>query len=130
MSRSANLTPRAVVEDCDIVDVSETARCLRLGLSFGLIPTRGGGQRACLLCPICGRRAFRLHRPVLLQAFACRSCHDLTYRSVQKHDARLDRLLKKSDCEIMYLVAQNSNMTWKFLAICAGYIRLGLMPKY
>ena len=61
---------------------------------FSLVPTRGRGQRLCLLCPACGRRAFKLYRPQWLQAFACRTCHNLSYTSVQKHDARLDRLLR------------------------------------
>jgi hypothetical protein len=65
-----------------------------------------------------------------LQAFACRSCHNLSYTSVQKHDARLDRLLKVPNREILRLLDQDKNMTWKLLAIRAGYIRLGLIRKY
>jgi hypothetical protein len=30
----------------------------------------------------------------------------------------------------MAVVMQNKNMTWSLLAIRAGYIRLGLIPKY
>ncbi len=46
-----------------------------------------------------------------LQAFACRACHNLSYTSVQKHDARLDRLLKGPECELMKLIIQDKNMT-------------------
>jgi hypothetical protein len=44
-------------------------------------------------------------------------CHSLNYTSVQKHDARLDRLLKMPDREIVRLVTQDENMTWKLPAI-------------
>jgi succinate dehydrogenase flavin-adding protein (antitoxin of CptAB toxin-antitoxin module) len=64
-----------------------------------------------------------------LQAFACRACHNLSSTSVQKHDARLDRLLKVPDREIVSLISQNTNMPWKLLAIRAAYIRLGLIGK-
>jgi hypothetical protein len=79
---------------------------------------------------MCDGRAFKLHQPSPAQAFACRVCHNLSYTSVQKHDARLDRLLKVPECEIVRLVIQAKNMTWKLLAIRAGYIRLGLIRKY
>ena len=130
MGRTANVIPRVVVEDCDTIKVSDALRCVRLHLRFTMVPTRGRGQRLCLLCPRCSRRAFKLYRPQWSQAFACRSCHDLSYTSVQKHDARLDRLLKGSDREIVGLITQDTNMTWKLLAIRAGYIRLGLIRKY
>lgn len=60
---------------------------------------------------------------------ACRTCHNLSYTSLQKH-ARLDRLLKLPDTELVGLVAQNHNIRWKLLAIRAGYIQLALMGKY
>jgi hypothetical protein len=130
MGRPPNVIPRVVVADCEIIRMSDGLRCLKLGIRFTLIPTRGPGQRLCLLCPMCGRRAFKLYRPSPFQAFACRVCHNLSYTSVQKHDARLYRLLKVPEREIVRLVNQDKNMTWKLLAIRAGYIRLGLIRKY
>jgi hypothetical protein len=65
-----------------------------------------------------------------LQAFTCRACHHLSYTSVQKHDARLDQLLKAPERDLMRLVIQDENPTWKLLAIRAGYIRLGVISKY
>ena len=65
-----------------------------------------------------------------MQAFACRYCHNLSYTSVQKHDARLDRLLRVPDGEIRRLIIQDTNLTWKLLAVRDGYIRLGVIPKY
>ena len=130
MGRPANAIPRVVVEDCETIKVTDALRCLRLGLPFDTVATRGRGQRFCLLCPRCSRRAFKLYRPVGQHGFACRLCHNLSYTSVQKHDARLDRLLKVPDREIVRLITQDENMTWKLLAIRAGYIRLGLIRKY
>jgi hypothetical protein len=49
---------------------------------------------------------------------------------VQKHDARLDRLLKVPGREIRRLIIQDENLAWKLLAIRAGYIRLGMIRKY
>jgi hypothetical protein len=130
MGRPPNVIQRVVVEDCEIVKVSDALACLKLGLRFATVATRGRGQRLCLLCTQCGRRAFKIYRPVWLAAFACRACHNLSYTSIQKHDARLDQLLKAPDREILRLVNQDRNMTWKLLAIRAGYIRLGVMGKY
>ena|SRR6476661_4900136 len=130
MGRPARIIPRTVVEDCEMVKVTDTSACAKLQLAFGQVPTRGRGRRFCLLCPGCGRRAFKLYRPLDSPTFACRVCHDLSYASVQKHDARLSRLLKVPDWELMDLMNQDQNMTWKLLAIRAGYIRLGLIQKY
>src|SRR5579864_1386776 len=127
MSLPPNVIPRVVVEDCEIIKVSEVLRCLRLGLQFDTVATRGRGQRFSFSCPRCSRRAFKLYRPVGQQDFACGLWHSLSYTSVQKHDARLDRLLNVPDGVLVKLVVQdkNMNMTWRLLAIRAGYIRFG-----
>jgi len=130
MGRPAKTPPRMVVEGCEIVKASDRSRCLGLGLPFDTVPTRGGGRRFCLICPGCGRKAFKLYRPVHLRAFACRTCHDLSYTSVQKHDARLDRLLKAPDSTLLRLMARGQKTCWRLLAIRAGHIRLDLMSKY
>jgi hypothetical protein len=130
MSRPPNICRRTVVEDCEILGTTDLLEGLRRRLNFGTVPTRGRGRRWCLLCPRCGRRAFKLYRPIHLQEFACRLCHNLTYTSVQKHDARLDRLLKVPERLLCRLVVQDKNIVWKLLAIRAGYIRLGLISKY
>ena len=129
MGRPPN-TPRIVVEDCEILNVASTSTCRGLGFQFDTVPTRGRGRRWCLLCPLCRRRAFKLYRPSHLSAFACRSCHNLSYTSVQKHDARLDRLLKAPDSTLMRLMARGQKTWWRLLAIRAACIRLGMMSKY
>jgi hypothetical protein len=44
-------------------------------------PTRHEGRRWWYTCPACERRAGVLHLPPGEMYFACRSCHDLSYRS-------------------------------------------------
>lgn len=57
-------------------------------------PCRFGGKQWYFRCPGdgCGRRVRQLHKPRDSHLFACRNCHDLTYRSVQEHDNRIKRL--------------------------------------
>ena len=50
--------------------------------------------------------------------------------SVQKHDARLDRLLRVPESILMRLMARDQKTTWRLLAVRAAYIRLGLLSKY
>ena len=49
---------------------------------------------------------------------------------MQKHDVRLDRLLKAPEPEIVGLVTQDKSPAWKLLALRAGYIRIGMIRKY
>lgn len=57
---------------------------------------RFGGRRRWLRCPLlrgssaCGKRAQKLFLPPGARYFGCRTCYDLTYRSVQQHDRRID----------------------------------------
>lgn len=46
--------------------------------------TTGRGVRYWLSCPDCDRRAGALYLPPGARTFACRTCHDLTYRSCQE----------------------------------------------
>jgi hypothetical protein len=61
---------------------------------------RFGGERYWFRCPnvkngsSCGRRVTSLYALPGGQNFSCRGCFDLSYRSVQEHDARLDRLVR------------------------------------
>jgi hypothetical protein len=130
MGRPSSVISRVVVEDCEVVKVTDTARCVGLGIHFATTRIRGRGQRFCLLCPQCGRKAFKLYRPPHVSAFACRACHKLSYTSVQKHDARLYHLLKIAESDLVRLINQDKNMTWKLLACRAGLIRLGAIRKY
>jgi hypothetical protein len=59
-----------------------------------------GGMRWWFTCPLviagraCRRRVRKLYRPPGGKYFGCRHCYDLTYRSVQEHDSRVDALLR------------------------------------
>ena len=48
-----------------------------------------GGVRHWFLCPRCGSKVSRLYTPPDRVTFACRTCHNLTYQSVQEHDNRV-----------------------------------------
>lgn len=62
-------------------------------------PCRFGGRRYWFLCPVflpgihCRRRVRMLYLPPGSTIFGCRQCHDLTYKSCQTHNKRLDRLI-------------------------------------
>ena len=91
---------RRIVEECEVVtERSPGPRLVAVYAAQGTKPLFGytpcnGGTRRWLLCPACFRRVGKLYRPLNEVLFACRQCHQLTYRSAQCHDARLDRLLK------------------------------------
>lgn len=61
---------------------------------------RFGGLRWWFQCPLtgdgvyCGRRVGKLYLPPGATYFGCRHCYDLTYRSAQEHDKRVDLLRK------------------------------------
>ncbi len=61
---------------------------------------RLGGRRFWLRCPLlrngvpCDRPVLRLYLPPGGQLFGCRHCHNLTYRSCQSRDGRVDILAK------------------------------------
>jgi len=47
-------------------------------------PCNYGGERWWFLCPVCFRRCRILYQPPSQSVFACRICHDLSYRSRQE----------------------------------------------
>lgn len=71
----------------------------KVGYKVGLETTAPhfGGQCWWLICPgeSCGRRVRKLYLPPRGVYFACRHCHDLTYRSCQESDKRVSRLLRR-----------------------------------
>ncbi len=52
------------------------------------------------LCPACGRRVAKLYLPPGSRCFRCRHCHDLTYRSSQRHDRAMDRFYQMGPDEL------------------------------
>lgn len=55
-------------------------------------PCNYGGRRPWFICGKCGRRVAILYGAG--KYFACRSCHNLTYRSCQESDKRMGRYLR------------------------------------
>ena len=55
-----------------------------------------GGRRFWFLCG-CGRRVGKVYLPSEQQIFACRICHNLTYKSAQQHDQRKYDLARDSE---------------------------------
>ena len=54
-----------------------------------------GGHRPWLICIDCGRRVGVIYLRV--KKFACRHCHDLTYRSCQESDSRFNKFFQNYD---------------------------------
>ena len=109
MGRRSSELRKRVVEDCDVITPSNHRLCDRLGIKLtATMPRSFVSFRYWLQCPSCGRRCFKLYRPDPSSGFACRECHQLTYRSAQRHDARLGRFLKMSDDELESII-ENRN---------------------
>jgi hypothetical protein len=126
---------RRIVEECEVV--TERSPGPRLAAVYAAQGTKplfvytpcNGGKRRWLLCPSCHKRVGKLYRPLGEVVFACRQCHQLTYRSAQCHDARLDRLLK-APVEILQQTIASPKYHVALLGIKATYIRFGLIDKY
>jgi hypothetical protein len=64
---------------------------------------RFGGLRWWFVCPLsaagrpCERRVAKLYLPPHGRYFGCRHCHNLSYRSAQEHDKRLDALRRDQE---------------------------------
>jgi hypothetical protein len=132
MGRSPSLNRKTLVEECEVITVS-TIWGNSAAIGFTFEHTRGGrgGQRTWFRCPMCGRRMFKLYRPLGSSLFACRGCHNLTYRSVQQHDARLDQLVSAPDWLVMSYVQNDGEKGWlRVMAIRAAYVKLGIINKY
>ena len=68
-----------------------------------------GGQRWWFTCPLfvngfkCDRRVRKLYLPPSARYFGCRHCYNLTYRSAQEHDKRVD-FFRKHPWRLMALM--------------------------
>jgi hypothetical protein len=72
---------------------------------------RFGGLQSWFVCPIirdgvaCKRQVEKLFLPPGGRYFGCRACYDLTYRSAQEHDQRVDDLSHLPVPELARLLA-------------------------
>lgn len=102
---------KSVVEDCFVLTATQgnLAVCHRLGIQVtATMPKPFESFRHWFKCPSCGRRPFKLYKPKESERFACRNCHNLTYTSTQRHNARLAPFLKMSDDELQSII-ENGN---------------------
>jgi len=89
-----------------------------------------GGERYWFLCPLrrgavaCCRWVGKLYLPPRATYFGCRHCYDLTYRSCQQHDKRVDALAKLPTDTLLSL-AESGSLASRLLAIKAATKRLG-----
>jgi len=66
-------------------------------------PCNFGGKRYWFICPLvvngmsCRRRVGKLYLPPNGKYFGCRLCYNLTYRSCQEHDSRVDALARNPE---------------------------------
>ena len=86
-------------------------------------------RAALAIMPQVFQEGRELYRPPDEVLFACRLCHELTYRSAQCHDAKLDRLLK-APAEILQQMIASPNNSVALLGIKATFIRFRLIDKY
>jgi hypothetical protein len=92
------------------------------------------GSRRWFLCPRspygipCRQRVRFLYLLPGGRSLGCRKCHDLTYRSAQEHDKRVDALLKRPPAELAQVLS-GGNFTQRLLAIRAGGVLLRRLRK-
>ena len=66
-----------------------------LSLSFTTTRLHFGGVRYWFICPNCNRRVAKLFKPKSERNFGCRYCYNLTYKSSQTHNHRVNLLVKR-----------------------------------
>ncbi len=93
-------------------------------------PCNLGGIRFWFLCPLvensvpCGKRVRKLYLPPGESYFACRSCYNLTYRSVKEHDKRVDALRRLPPGQLLRAL-HSDDPRRSFLALKASLKKLG-----
>jgi hypothetical protein len=93
-----------------------------------------GGVRRWFRCSLirdgypCKRRVRCVYATPREKLFGCRQCHNLTYRSAQRHDKRVDWLLKLPATEFNHILETGTNRQ-KLLAIRASTALLLRMQK-
>jgi len=93
-------------------------------VSLTATPCRYGGRRRWFVCPLvkngtyCNRRVLKLYLGGG-KYFGCRHCYNLTYRSCQEHDARVDNLCKQP--WLIHQMLNSGHPSPSFLAIKAAF---------
>ena len=90
---------------------------LDYNIELDTTPCYFGSVRYWLICPLvvnrryCGRRVGKLYLPGGQTYFGCRHCYNLTYRSCQEHDHRVNALMKLPPRELEKLLKINDPKT-------------------
>jgi len=85
-------------------------------------PCHFGGWRYWFVCPLvvggrpCHQRVAKLYLPPGGTYYGCRHCYNLTYESVQRHDKRVDALMKLP-WEALEDLADRAGMSQRMLAL-------------
>jgi hypothetical protein len=100
---------------------AQSIEIVQTRLSFGL--------RRWFRCPgpakdtTCDRRAGFLYLPPGETRFCCRRCHDLVHLSAQRHDKRVDALLRLPLSEFQFVLT-NGSLRQRLLAVQACTVAL------
>ena len=95
-TESASISYQVCPENDDLVLVlmyklTKTQQEVNIRIPLETTRPQFGGVRWWGRC-LCGRRVAKLYLAPGAVRFACRTCHGLTYESVQTHDKRVDAL--------------------------------------
>ena len=114
--------PLTISFECDTRGAEFSLRVRRpgpavnLGIRFDRTRPNYGGSQWWFRCPDCNRRVGVLYMLDERADFACRTCHDLTYHSVQTHDARVDYYRKHLE-ELAALLAAKPSQAFFALRV-------------
>ena len=98
-------------------------------------PCYFGGFRYWFICGLevngryCGRRVAKLYLPPGGIYFGCRHCYNLTYKSCQEHDKRLD-WARRLPPEILIRMMESGDPRTSLLGIRATFKNLGLFKDF
>jgi len=88
-----------------------------------------GGIRYWFKCPLtvngnyCGKMVGKIYLPPLGSYFGCRTCHNLTYRSSQEHDKRVDEVMKNPYLLRAYMESGKSSKNLLALKASFKYLK-------
>jgi len=105
-----------VAQRLDNINYQSIIHGYLLKLSFTTTVPHLGGVRYWFVCPYCDRRVGTLYRPRFAGYFKCRYCYNLTYKSAQTHDNRVnsaENLILNMEGYVHYLWHKKPKLFWK-----------------
>lgn len=106
--------------------ITRTRQTVNYKISLTTTLPHFGGRRWWFICPLvvknkyCNRRVGKIHLPPYGRYYGCRHCYDLTYRSCQESDKRVNWLRRNPEA-LMEIVrnSQSTDASKLFLAMRA-----------